>query len=154
MSINMHVAKTQFHKKLLQALWMLGGRASVGQIARRFKMNENDVAGGFDCLGDAVVRIKDETYALGIKTEEGYIPESVLVQLGDALHRYGDDSLELVLNVLVPEARTQGVSLIRAAWNHADDGADQDTSYYQLYVALLHVPGHLRRVLDDCGAVL
>lgn len=45
----------------------------------------------------------------------------------------------LIRKMLIPYAKKNGLSLWEAVDNHADDGEDQDTSWYQLYEALTKI---------------
>lgn len=48
-------------------------------------------------------------------------------------------AMELITNDLIPLAKKNRISVVKAAKLYADDGEEQDTSYYQLWEALLKI---------------
>jgi len=61
-------------------------------------------------------------------------------KLADLLEKAGyENTLELIEDVLIPEAIKEGLSLRKAMEKYADGKQDQDTSYFQLHMALLQI---------------
>ncbi len=50
-----------------------------------------------------------------------------------------EGALDLIETELVPLATEKGISLWDAAWKYSDQDEEQDTSWYQLFHALLEV---------------
>jgi len=54
----------------------------------------------------------------------------------------------LVRKILIPLAKEKGISLMEAADRYADDGEEQDTSEYQLWLALTRISEESIQALD------
>lgn len=53
---------------------------------------------------------------------------------------YTEGAYELVATEILPWAKANGTSLYEAAELYANADEEQDTSWYQLHLALLHIP--------------
>ena len=51
-----------------------------------------------------------------------------------------EGALDLIKDELIPLALEKGISLWDAAWEYADQDEERDTSWFQLFHALLKVP--------------
>ena len=61
---------------------------------------------------------------------------------------YGEGALILVERGLVPLAKQRHISLYDAALEYADQDAEQDTSYFQLFHALQNIPEAQERAIN------
>jgi len=54
-------------------------------------------------------------------------------------------ALKLIDEKIKPLAKKECLTLFDAAWKYANANEDQDTSWYQLYLVLLHLPNWVYR---------
>ena len=67
--------------------------------------------------------------------------EETIIAFAQELEAAGyEHALSLVRKELAPIAEEKGITLLEAALEYADPGENQDTSWYQLWLALLNVP--------------
>ena len=74
---------------------------------------------------------------------------NAMIEFAKILEKAGfENALDLIEKELIPLAQKLHVSLLDASWKYADLDEEQDTSWYQLWHALMEIDSRKLAVLD------